>query len=127
MKEVQESELIRKTRIVRKVRKFQKNVTSWSLMRKVCSRNRGNMEENIHQALRLAGYCKKFFWCYTNLPIIMLVRELVCCVYDVLFKMLFISAATAATFFFFYCFRRCLHLFSPKDKYFIVFYLKPNK
>lgn len=98
MKEVQESELTRKMRIVRKVSKFQKNVTSWSLMRKVCSRNRGNMEENIHQALRLAGYCKKFFWCCTNLPLIILARELVCCVYAILFKMLFIYAPTAATF-----------------------------
>lgn len=47
-----------------------------------------------------------------------------CCVYDVygsVQTMLFIYIATAATF---YCFRRCCHFFSPKDKYFILFFFK---
>lgn len=75
------------------------------------------------RALRLAGYCKKLSWCYTNLPIMILATsELACRVYDVYCSvqtMLFIYIAAAATF---YCFRRCCHFFSPKDKYFYSFF-----
>lgn len=57
----------------------------------------------VCRALRLAGYCKKLSWCYTNLPIMILASKLACCVYDVycsIQTMLFIYIATAATFFF---------------------------
>lgn len=54
---------------------------------------------------------------------ILATSELACGVYDVYCSvqtMLFIYiAAAAATF---YCFRRCCHFFSPKDKYFYSFF-----
>lgn len=65
-------------------------------MVQVCER-----EEQKTSALRLASYCKKLSWCYTNLPIMILASELACRVYDVYCSvqtLLFIYIATAATF-----------------------------
>lgn len=78
------------------------------------------------RALRLAVCCKKLSWCFTNVPILILASELVWCVYVLLFKQCYLFTLLLLLLFF-YCFRRCCHFFSPKDKYFILFYFKPNK
>lgn len=121
------SEVWRETASITKVRWQVKEKSNWwtgstcaNKERKRGRKTSGQVSQHC-QALRLAGYCKKLSWCYTNVPIMILACELVYCVYDVYCSvqtMLFIYIATAATFF--YCFRRCCHFFSPKDKYFIL-------
>lgn len=96
------SEVRRKTGRIKKVgwEVKEKSETNWSWMTgskslKKERRNGGRTSVQVSRgcrALRLASYCKKLSWCYTNLPIMILASELACCVYDVdvLFKLCYL-------------------------------------
>lgn len=79
------------------------------------------------QALKLAGYCKKLSWCYTNLPIMTLVCELafVLMMFIVLFKIYYLF--TLLLLLLFVALDAAVNSFPQRTNTLFCFSFKPNK